>query len=85
MRATHIVNQDRDRVYPIGTNFYPAPVVCGGILMGVNLMMDSINIGTFDTPAEAVQEIAAIFRSTSEVHYVSGYSAGGFADWRTTP
>lgn len=83
MPAQFIVNQDRDQIYKFDPNalIYTAPIVHNNVLYGLNLMMGNRNLGTFDSPEEVVNEVSAIYNSNAEIHPVSGYSTGGFAEW----
>ena len=47
-----------------------------GIFYGLNLMMGSKFLGTFDLPQSAVDEISRIYSHKGEIYAVPGYSEG---------
>lgn len=79
MAVRHIVNQDRDRIYPFDPSvlIYVTTVMHEEAYIGTNLMMGSAFLGTFEIPSQAVQEVSNIYNRTDEIYAVSGFS-----DWR---
>lgn len=73
--ARFIVSQNRDYIFKFDPNAYicALPIFHGDIFMGVNLMMGSKFLGTFDSPEEAVDEISRIYNCRQEIYAVRGY------------
>ncbi len=71
MFMQYVVNQDRDKIIPLDVNcIIGHSVMHEGQLIGFNLMMNDILLGTFDSPGELVKEIEKIISFKEEVFIV---------------
>lgn len=77
-----IVNQDREWIKPLTTNIYTTTLFRqeedGELIpwsIDVNMSVDdyTVVLGTFDSIAQAIQEINSILASDDEVYMVNGY------------
>ena len=76
---TSIFVQDRNNIVPF-KDLYTMPVLFNDILMGINLYSGKHMIGTFDSIAEAMEEIDKIHRSKYDVYLVTSFIST-FRDW----
>lgn len=73
--ARFIVSQDRDHIFKFDPHapICTLPIFHDGVFYGLNLMMGSKFLGTFDSPEEAVDEISRIYNCRQEIYAVRGY------------
>ena len=75
-----IVNQDRNRIYPckVQSYFNIKTVKYNGIHIGESIYMDRCYLGTFETYAQAFEELRNISNSDAEIYGINGYSEDAF-------
>lgn len=80
MSAKFIIDQNRDIIIPFDPNawIYITDITVDDVYYGMNLMYNSICLGTFEKPSQAVKEVSAIYNCTDELYAIDGYSVGGF-------
>ena len=71
----HIVSQDRDTIFKFDPDaaLLILPVVHNSVIWGINLMMGSKFLGTFDDETAAVQEVSNLFSRSDEIYPITGY------------
>ncbi len=74
-----IINQDRDRVYTYTDKdvLFTVPAIHNKKLMGINLMLGTALLGTFNTLQEAIDEMTRIAGTNEDYALVAGYHSRG--------
>lgn len=71
----HVVDQDRENIYPYSPDIYTAMVnSTDGHPWGVNLFMNEHFLGTFNDMEDVANEITVLINSKDDIVVVSGYS-----------
>lgn len=74
MITQFLVTQDRDEIWACTGDLETSANWHEGIYMGVNLYDHGHFLGTFDCPAEAIQEINNIYKCKQAVYVIDGFS-----------
>lgn len=72
-----VINQDRDEILELEDvrDLYVLPVRIHNKIMGFNLYLTEILLGTFDTLAEALIELNSLLNTKEEFYVVTGYNS----------